>query len=57
MQWLHLPQPFPQRRLFALAAIAFIAIGLGVVRLAPGSGRLAVPRGAHAGQIVMKPCT
>jgi pimeloyl-ACP methyl ester carboxylesterase len=44
-------------RLFALALIAAVAIGLGYLRFAPEPGRPAVPPGAHAGDLTLKPCT
>jgi uncharacterized membrane protein YdfJ with MMPL/SSD domain/pimeloyl-ACP methyl ester carboxylesterase len=48
---------FAARRLVALAVIVAIAIGLGLLRLAPGPSRLGIPPGAHAGELALKPCT
>jgi pimeloyl-ACP methyl ester carboxylesterase len=57
MHRLHLRYTFAPRRLVALALIAVVALGLGFLRLAPGSGRLAVPAGAHAGDLTLRRCT
>ncbi len=48
---------FAPRRLLALAVIAAVALGLGYLRLAPGPAPLAVPPGAHAGDLTLQPCT
>jgi pimeloyl-ACP methyl ester carboxylesterase len=45
------------RRIVALALIAAVALGLGFLRFAPDSGRLAVPRGAQAGELTLEPCS
>jgi pimeloyl-ACP methyl ester carboxylesterase len=57
---MHLPRlghAFAARRLVALAVIALVAIGLGMLRLAPGPSRLTVPHGSHARELTLKPCT
>jgi pimeloyl-ACP methyl ester carboxylesterase len=46
-----------RRRLVALVLIAAVAIGLGFLRFQPDPGRLAVPAGAQAGDLTLKPCT
>ncbi|MEA2244742.1 MAG: hypothetical protein QOD24_4298 [Solirubrobacteraceae bacterium] len=44
-------------RIIALLAIAIVAAGLAKARLAHPAGWAAVPAGAHAGQLTLKPCT
>ena len=43
-------------QIVALAAIAVLAAGLGVLRLNRGPESVPVPKGAHAGQLDMKTC-
>src|SRR5829696_5580743 len=43
-------------RVVALALIAVLVAGLVYVRLAPGAGPVAVPEGASAGDLFLKPC-
>jgi pimeloyl-ACP methyl ester carboxylesterase len=44
-------------RVVALAVIAVLAAGLVLLRISSGSSPVTVPRGAHAGQIFMHPCS
>jgi pimeloyl-ACP methyl ester carboxylesterase len=48
---------FTAGRIVALVAIAALVAGLAYLRFAPGSDPVSVPEGAHAGQLVLHPCT
>ena len=41
----------------ALVAIALAVSALAYLRFAPDAGRVSVPSGAHAGTLILKPCT
>ena len=47
---------FRPARIVALVLIAALVLALGWLRFAPDSGPVSVPAGAHAGQLIMKPC-
>ena len=47
---------FRPARIVALALIAALVLTLGWLRFAPDSGPVSVPAGAHAGQLILKPC-
>jgi pimeloyl-ACP methyl ester carboxylesterase len=44
-------------RIVALTVIAVLAAGLVALRVSGGAASVTVPRGAHAGQLVLHPCT
>jgi pimeloyl-ACP methyl ester carboxylesterase len=44
-------------RIFALAVIVVLILGLGFLRFAPKDGLLSVPAGAKAGDLILEPCT
>src|SRR3954470_16556021 len=48
---------FSTTRIVALALIALALAGLGYLRFSSGESEVAVPAGAHAGQLAMHPCT
>ena len=48
---------FSPTRIAALALIALALAGLAFLRFSSGSGEVSVPQGAHAGQLVLHPCT
>ena len=48
---------FSPTRIVALALIALALAGLAYLRFSSGSGEVSVPQGAHAGQLVLHPCT
>jgi uncharacterized membrane protein YdfJ with MMPL/SSD domain/pimeloyl-ACP methyl ester carboxylesterase len=48
---------FTPGRIAGLLLIAVAALGLAYLRLASGESRASVPKGAHAGQLVLKPCS
>jgi pimeloyl-ACP methyl ester carboxylesterase len=50
-------RPFGPARIVALVAIALAVSALAYLRFAPDAGRVSVPSGAHAGTLIMKPCT
>jgi pimeloyl-ACP methyl ester carboxylesterase len=43
-------------RIVALTFIGLLVLGLGYLRFSPGSGSVSVPKGAHAGDLTLKPC-
>jgi hypothetical protein len=43
-------------RIVALVLIALAVLALGYLRFAPGKGAIAVPAGAKAGDLTLKPC-
>lgn len=45
------------RRRAALALILAVAVGLGLLRFAPGETRPSVPTGTRAGDLMLSPCT
>jgi pimeloyl-ACP methyl ester carboxylesterase len=47
---------FNVARTIALTIIGLLVLGLGYLRFKPDDGRVSVPKGAHAGQLKMKPC-
>jgi pimeloyl-ACP methyl ester carboxylesterase len=47
---------FTISRIVALSVIALMVFGLAYLRFAPDGGSVSVPKGAHAGQLVLKPC-
>src|SRR5688500_12195492 len=46
---------FTPARIVALALIAVLAVGLASLRFAPGPEPLAVPAGARAGDLILRP--
>jgi pimeloyl-ACP methyl ester carboxylesterase len=44
-------------RIVALALIALALTGLAYIRFSSGSSEVSVPRGAHAGQLTLHPCS
>ncbi|HET7759949.1 MAG TPA: alpha/beta fold hydrolase [Gaiellaceae bacterium] len=48
---------FTTARIVALALIAVAALGLAYLHLATGTSPVSVPKGAHAGQLTLHPCT
>ncbi len=50
------PRTFGPARIVALLLVAVPVIALGYLRFAPDAGPVSVPSGAHAGQLVLKPC-
>ena len=48
---------FAPARIVALTLIGLLVAGLLYLRFATGEDRVSVPRGAHAGQLTLKPCT
>jgi pimeloyl-ACP methyl ester carboxylesterase len=50
-------RPLGPARIVALALIALTVSALAFVRFAPGAGRVSVPSGAHAGNLILKPCS
>jgi pimeloyl-ACP methyl ester carboxylesterase len=48
---------FTPARIVALALIGLVVLGLGYLRFAPSPGPVSVPHGAHAGQLILKPCS
>ena len=50
------PRIFGPARIVALLLVAVPVIALGYLRFAPDAGPVSVPSGAHAGQLVLKPC-
>src|SRR3954462_8621417 len=48
---------FSTTRIVALALIALAQAALGYLRFTSGESEIAVPAGAHAGQLAMHPCT
>ena len=48
---------FSPTRIVALALIALALAGLAYLRFSSGPGEVSVPQGAHAGQLVLHPCT
>src|SRR5207237_1029908 len=44
-------------RAVGLFLVALAAVGLAYLRFAPGAGAVSVPKGAHAGQLILKPCS
>jgi pimeloyl-ACP methyl ester carboxylesterase len=48
---------FGPARIAALGLIALALAGLAYLHLASGDNAVSVPRGAHAGQLTLKPCT
>jgi RND superfamily putative drug exporter len=48
---------FSTARIVALALIALALAGLGYLHLASRSSTLSVPKGAHAGQLTLRPCS
>ena len=47
---------FTLARIIALTVIGLMVLGLAYLRFAPSGGSVSVPKGAHAGQLVLKPC-
>jgi pimeloyl-ACP methyl ester carboxylesterase len=47
---------FTVARIVALSVIGLMVLGLAYLRFAPDGGSVSVPKGAHAGQLVLKPC-
>src|SRR3954452_9652961 len=47
---------FGPGRIAALALIAIAAAGLAYLRFAPDAKPVSVPKGAHAGQLTLRPC-
>jgi pimeloyl-ACP methyl ester carboxylesterase len=48
---------FRPARIVALVLIALAALGLAYLRFAPDAGSVSVPKGAHAGELILKPCS
>lgn len=48
---------FTPARITALVLIALVAAGLAYLRFGAGDERVSVPSGAHAGQLLLHPCT
>ena len=46
---------FTPARIVALALIVLLVAGLAYLRFAPGSEAVSVPKGAQAGDLVLKP--
>jgi pimeloyl-ACP methyl ester carboxylesterase len=49
--------PLGPARIVALVLVALAVSALAYLRFAPDDGPVSVPSGAHAGQLVLKPCT
>ena len=47
---------FTVSRITALTIIGLLVLGLGYLRFKPDNGTVSVPKGAHAGQLTLKPC-
>ena len=50
-------KPFTRSRIVALAIIGLAVLGLAYLRLAPDAGSVSVPKGAHAGDLILESCT
>jgi pimeloyl-ACP methyl ester carboxylesterase len=50
-------RPFGPARIVALVLIAIAAAGLAYLHFAPDAGSVSVPAGAHAGELILKPCS
>jgi pimeloyl-ACP methyl ester carboxylesterase len=50
-------RPLGPARIVALALIALAVSALAYLRFAPDAGSVSVPSGAHAGDLILKPCT
>src|SRR4051812_7405043 len=50
------PKPFSRARIVALALISLATLGLVYLHLTGGSDEVAVPSGAHAGQLKLHAC-
>ena len=48
---------FTPARIVALVLIALVMAALAYLRFAPDAGPVSVPSGAHAGDLILKPCT
>jgi pimeloyl-ACP methyl ester carboxylesterase len=48
---------FGPARIVALVLVALAALGLAYLRFAPDAGSVSVPKGAHAGELIPKPCS
>ncbi len=48
---------FGPARIVALLLIALAALGLAYLRFAPDAGSVSVPKGAHAAELILKPCS
>jgi pimeloyl-ACP methyl ester carboxylesterase len=48
---------FTAARIVALVLIALVVSALAYLRFAPDAGPVSVPAGAHAGDLILKPCT
>ena len=51
------PKSLSPARIVALALVAVAVAALAYLRFAPDAGSVSVPSGAHAGQLILKPCT
>jgi pimeloyl-ACP methyl ester carboxylesterase len=50
-------KPFTRSRIVALAIIGLAVLGLAYLRFAPDAGPVSVPKGAHAGDLILESCT
>src|SRR5215831_21031870 len=48
---------FTPARIIALALIGLVVLGLGYLRFAPAADPVSVPQRAHAGELILKPCS
>ncbi len=48
---------FTRSRIVALVLIGVLALGLAYLRFAPDAESVSVPAGAHAGQLILHPCS
>src|ERR1700741_323418 len=51
------PRSFTWPRIIALIVTAGLLMGLTYLRFSSGAAAVPVPRGAHAGELTMHPCT
>ena len=50
-------KPLTRSRIVALAIIGLAVLGLAYLRFAPDAGPVSVPKGAHAGDLILESCT
>ena len=50
-------KPLTRSRIVALAIIGLAVLGLAYLRFAPDAGTVSVPKGAHAGDLILESCT
>ncbi len=48
---------FTRSRIVALVLIGVVVLGLAYLRFSPSSGAVSVPAGAHAGEVILHPCS